>query len=155
MEITVKEVSVNEIDKLENLMQLYLHDLSYYFPIDFNSENCKYNYDLSNYFKTNKAYFISLENKILGFILVDINSDNIFELSEMFVLNNYKRNNIGSLAAKQIFNLYKGGWVIKAVPNSIPAEKFWEKTVKSYTNNKYKILRSGKYNRVEIYFDNN
>ena len=154
MNIIIREINKFEINKLEKMMQLYLHDLSISFPLDFNSEICEYKYDIISYFQYNKAYFICADKDILGFILVDINSDNMFEISEMFVLNNYKGKGIGGIAAKKIFDLYKGKWTIKVLPNSIGAEKFWKKTVKKYTNNKYEIVHTGKYNRAEFYFDN-
>ena len=36
MEIKIERVKISERKKLENLLQLYLHDLSLYFPIEFN-----------------------------------------------------------------------------------------------------------------------
>lgn len=154
MDIKLIEIKIEEKNKLEKMIQLYLHDLSSNFLIDFNSEICEYEYELSSYFIKNKAFFIKSGENILGFILLDVNPNNNFELSEMFVLNNYKGKNVGKIAVKQIFDLHQGNWTIKAVPNSIGAEKFWEKTVKNYTNNKCEILHTGKYNRAEFYFNN-
>ena len=90
MEIAVEKVKNSERKKLERLLQLYLHDLSLYFPISFNSKICEYEYDLNKYFVNNYAYFIKSNNDILGFVLVDDNLENNYEISEMFVLNNYK-----------------------------------------------------------------
>lgn len=154
MNIKINKIELTEIEKLKKMMQLYLHDLSIYFPIDFNSEKCEYEYDLSGYFEKNTAYFIKEENNVLGFVLVDINDYNNFELSEIFVLNNYKGKSIGAEAVRQIFGLYKGQWTVKAVPNSIGAENFWKKVVKNYTNDNYEILHTGKYNRAEFHFAN-
>ena len=87
-------------------------------------------------------------------MLVDDNKNNNYEISEIFVLNNYKRNKIGKEAVTKVFNLYRGNWTIKAVPNSIIAESFWKNIVKEYTNNNYIEEYTGKYNRLEIYFSN-
>ena len=38
MNIELIKVNKNEKEKLEKLLQLYLHDLSIYFPLDFDSE---------------------------------------------------------------------------------------------------------------------
>jgi predicted acetyltransferase len=149
----LKEINIEEKQKLEKLIQLYLHDISAYFKIDFNSNSCEYLYDLSTYFKNNKAYFIEVNNNIVGFILLDINEDN-YEISEIFILNNYKHNHYGEQAITTIFNMYKGNWVIKAVPNSHIAENFWNKVINKYTNNNYKVIKTGKYNRPEYYFNN-
>lgn len=155
MNLEIKKVESIERGKLENLLQLYLHDLSFYFSISFNSETCKYEYDLNKYFEDNYAYFIKSDNDILGFILVDDNSNNNYEISEMFVLNNYKGKKIGEQAVTKVFDNYKGNWTIKAVPSSPVAESFWKKTVNNYTNGNFKIEHTGKYNRAELYFTNN
>ena len=87
MNIELIKVNKNERSKLEKLLQLYLHDLSLYFPLDFDSEKCEYDYDLDKYFDNDFAYFIKSSNDILGFILIDINGnkydgDNPKELSD-------------------------------------------------------------------------
>ena len=129
MNISVEKVTSSERTNLEKLLQLYLHDLSLYFSITFDSKVCEYEYDLNKYFDNNYAYFIKSGNDILGFVLVDDNSENNYEISEMFVLNNYKGKKVGEEAVKKIFDIYKGNWTIKAVPLSPKAESFWKKTV--------------------------
>jgi len=155
MNLEIKKVELTEREKLEKLLQLYLHDLSLYFPIPFNSDECKYEYDLNKYFENDYAYFIESDHNILGFILIDDNGNKNYEISEMFVLNNYKGKKIGEQAVTKIFDMYKGNWVIKAVPSSPVAEAFWIKTVKNYTNDNFKLEHTGKYDRAELYFDNN
>ena len=79
-----------------------------YFPITFNSSKCEYIYDdLDKYFNDNYAYFIKNEKEVLGFILVDDNKNCNYEISEMFVLNNYKGKNIGEKVILEIFNIYR------------------------------------------------
>ena len=155
MNLKIRKIEKKEKSKLEKLLQLYLHDLSFYFPIDFDSTKCEYEYDLNKYFEDNYAYFIQSDEDILGFILVDNNSNNNYEISEMFVLNNYKGNRIGEQSVIKIFNKYRGNWTIKAVPCSPVAESFWKKTVNNYTKGNFKIEHTGKYNRAELYFTNN
>ena len=47
MNISVEKVTSSERTNLEKLLQLYLHDLSLYFPITFDSKVCEYEYDLN------------------------------------------------------------------------------------------------------------
>lgn len=154
MNIELIKVNKNERSKLEKLLQLYLHDLSLYFPLDFDSEKCEYDYDLDKYFDNDFAYFIKSSNNILGFILIDNNGNYNYEISEIFVLNNYKEKQIGTKAVIKVFDLYRGNWTIKAVPKSKVAEKFWIKVVSEYTNDNYKLSHTGKYDRVELNFSN-
>ena len=156
MNIDLEKVTKNEKNKLEKLLQLYLHDLSIYFPITFDSSKCEYVYDdLDKYFTDNYAYFIKCGNDICGFMLVDNNKNANYEISEVFVLNNYKGKKVGTTAVEKIFNMYKGNWTIKTVPSSQMAENFWKKTVDNYTNGNFKIEHTGKYARAELYFSNN
>lgn len=154
--MNIELIKVNKIErnKLEKLLQLYLHDLSLYFPLDFDSKKCEYDYDLDKYFDNDFAYFIKSSNDILGFILIDNNGNYNYEVSEMFVLNNYKEKQVGTKAIIKVFDLYRGNWVIKAVPKSKVAEKFWIKVVSKYTNNNYKLSHTGKYDRAELSFSN-
>ena len=103
MEIKLEKVAYRERKKLEKLLQLYLHDLSLYFPITFDSKVCEYKYDLDKYFDKNYAYFIKSNDDILGFILVDDNLEDNYEISEMFVLNNYKRKKSRQRSSKENF----------------------------------------------------
>lgn len=156
MNIELEKVTKDEKNKVEKLLQLYLHDLSMYFPITFDSSKCEYIYDdLDKYFTNNYAYFIKFKNNICGFIFIDNNKKDNYEISEMFILNNYKRKKVGETAVKKIFDMYKGNWTIKAVPSSKIAEKFWTKTIDNYTNGNFKIEHTGKYARAEIFFSNN
>lgn len=155
MKVKLEIVSLEGKKILENLIQLYLHDISIDFPIDYNSSNGLYDYDLEPYFnnKNSKAYFIKNEDDINGFILVDFNDDkNIIQ--EMFILNNYKRNGIGKIAVNEIFDMFKGKWEIKSLPCSKRAESFWTNVVKDYTKNNFDIEYIGKFNRAVITFKN-
>lgn len=155
MSTDIKRVSKSNRYKLENLLQLYLHELSYYFPADFDPNTCTYKYNIDKYFEDNYAYFIINDNNICGFILLDDNKNNNYEISEIFIVNNYKFKKIGENAVNKMFNKYRGNWTIKAVPNSPLAESFWTKTINNYTKGNYKSDHTGKYNRAEFYFNNN
>ncbi len=155
MNITLQEVKKEDKEKLNKLIQLYLHNISLNFPIEFNSNTCTYKYDASKYFenKNNKAFFITNEKEIVGFMLIDFYDDkNIVQ--EMFILNNYKRKGYGKKAINIIFNQYKGNWKIKSLPCSKEAEKFWINIVKEYTKDKFNIEYIGNYNRAVITFNN-
>ena len=155
--ITIDRFKNEERNILDNLLQLYLHDLSLWFPIDFDSKEGKYIYDdLSKYFdgSNNYAYLLKDDENIIGFSLVDTSEDNTMVFQEMFILNNYKSKGYGKEVVTKIFDMHKGDWVIKAVPCSPKAENFWKKTIEEYTNNTYELEHTGKYNRAEFRFNN-
>ena len=155
MNIELKEIKNNDKSKFDKLLQLYLHDLALYYPAPFNYEMLEYEYDnIEKYFKEDYAYFIIFNKQIVGFILIDDNKNNNYEISEIFILNQFKNMGIGKKVVLMMFDKYKGNWTIKAVPNSTKAENFWNNVIKDYTNNNFKIEHTGKYNRAEFYFSN-
>ncbi len=150
----LERVKKDERIKLENVLQLYLYDLNFYFPIPFDSNLCKYEYDLNKYFKDNYAYFIKEDNNILGFILIDKIDKENYEISEIFVMNVYRKNKIGKKVAFIVFDKHKGNWIVKTVPKSPVAESFWHKVIDEYTSGNFTLEYIGKYNRAVFTFSN-
>ena len=156
MDITLKEIELEKKDILNNLMQLYLHNISLNFPMDFDSNTGMYGYDdIEKYFENdnNKAFFILKENEIAGFMLIDL-SDEKNIVQEMFILNNYKRKGVGKTAVSILFDKFRGNWEIKSLPCSKSAEKFWISSVKEYTNDQFNLEYIGKFNRAVLTFNN-
>ena len=151
-------IELTKVDKkdriiLERLLQLYLHEITIYFPIDIDNDGLYHYHNIDNYFNNdnNIAYFIKENNTLVGFILFDIiNNQNIIQ--EIFIINNYKRNGFAKKAVFKLFENIKGEYIVKALPNSKVAELFWINTIKEYTKDNYKVEYVGKYNRAEFTF---
>ena len=156
MDIILEEIELEKNCIFDNLMQLYLHNISLSFPMDFDSNTGMYKYDnIEKYFENdnNKAFFILKENEIAGFMLIDLlNEKNIVQ--EMFILNNYKRKGVGKIAIDILFNKFKGNWEIRSLPCADIAEKFWISSVKNYTNDNFNLEYVGKFNRAVLTFNN-
>lgn len=164
-EIKLVEIESKDKSVLQNLFQLYMHDITASLPMDVNEHGLfEYNY-LDYYFAETEgnryAYFVYIDNKIGGFVLV--NDDFMvldkqkdfpcYDLAEMFILNAYKKKGVGEIIAKQVFDLHHGSWEIRPVPRSEGAKKFWLKVVKNYTNNNY-VENYPKPNRLALIFKN-
>ena len=155
--MNIRRTNINDIDN--NLLNIFIDGFEFHLNgrkdiFDNNKKNDDLKKDLIDLIENKNVLVAEKNNNILGFILVDDNKNNNYEISEIFVLNNYKRNKIGKESVTKVFNLHRGNWTIKAVPNSIIAESFWKNIVKEYTNNNYIEEYTGKYNRLEIYFSN-
>ena len=141
---------------IENLLQMYLHNISEYFPIDFNSKTCTYEYDdIGKYFDESVNYAIIFMNDedVIGFSLVDF-IDNTYVVQEMFILNNYKNKGFGEGCITKVFDDFNGDWIIKSLPLSPKSENFWNKTINKYTDGKFELEYIGKYNRAVFKFNN-
>lgn len=165
MNENIKLTKIESKDKsvLQNLFQLYMHDITASLPMDVNEHGLfEYNY-LDLYFLEDEdrfAYFIHIGDKLAGFVLLDDqfmvlgdNVDNKLDFSEMFILNSFKRKGYGEIIAKTIFDMHKGNWEIRPVPRNERAKNFWLKTVKHYTNGKFSE-NYPKPNRLVITFNN-
>lgn len=165
MENNIKLVRIESKDKsiLQNLFQLYMHDITASLPMDVNEHGLfEYNYIDCYFTEENRyAYLIYIDNKIGGFALIDDEfmvldkkrNAPCYDFSEMFILNSYKKKGYGDKIVKQIFDMYKGNWEIRPVPRSEGAKRFWLKVVKNYTNNNF-VENYPKPNRLAITFNN-
>lgn len=165
MENNIKLIRIESKDKsiLQNLFQLYMHDITASLAMDVNQHGL-FEYDYIDYYfieKNRYAYLIYIDDKIGGFVLVDddfmvldkYKDVPCYNLSEMFILNAYKKKGYGEIVVNRIFEMYKGNWEIRPVPRSEGAKRFWIKVVKNYTNDKF-IENYPKPNRLVITFKN-
>lgn len=142
MEIKLEKVTGEEKAILYNLLQFAIYDASQYVDIDLN-ESGIFDYDwFENYFIDNDrdAYFIKMGDKLIGFVMVNENLkiySNGKSIAEFLIIPSYRRKKIGKQVAITIFDMYLGNWEVEPIENSIQAYKFWQNTIKEYTNNNY------------------
>lgn len=135
MNFKLKQINNQNLNILKNLFQLYIHDISKELPWDCDDNGIFEAYSLSEWIenKDNFGYLIYVEDKLAGFVMVDKefkvleNQANNYNLSEIFILNNYKGKGLASGVVKQVFNICKGNWECRPVPKSISALTFWER----------------------------
>lgn len=133
--IELKAINNNDLSVLKNLFQLYIHDISHELPWNVNADGLFEAYSLDDWFKdeNNFGFIIYVENNIAGFVMIDkefkvlTNTENSLNLSEIFILNNFKGKGIAKKVALKIFDTYKSNWEIRPVPTSNSAEAFWQK----------------------------
>jgi predicted acetyltransferase len=78
-----------------------------------------------------------MSGKYAGFALVDDSvslSANEHWMAQFFVLRRYRRQGVGSAAAKRVFDLIRGRWEVGQMRMNLPAQTFWRKTISEYTN---------------------
>ncbi|MCB2296193.1 GNAT family N-acetyltransferase [Clostridium tagluense] len=156
MEINTVLANNETSNIIKNLYPLYLHDLSEHYG-DLPNEYGIYEeetmktlaeqYEVQNIWfeKANVLfpYIIKVDDKPAGFILIATapyapkTSD--YYVNEFFLLRPYRGKNIGEIAAKQVFDKFQGRWELYTnhLPKNLKGQKFWRKTVSSYTNNNY------------------
>ena len=161
MEFKLKQIKQQNLNILNNLFQLYIHDISKELPWDCNENGMFDAYTLNEWFenKDNFGYLVYIEDKLAGFVMIDKefkvlkNQINNYNLSEIFILNNYKGKGLARKVIKQVFDMYKGNWECRPVPKSASALTFWEKVFAK--NFPYKVIKhEWKENRFAFTFSN-
>jgi predicted acetyltransferase len=148
MNIEINAVQKHEVETLRNLLEKYDYEFSQYDGRDINNAGL-YEYDsLDSYWSEEKkhAYFIKVDNKLAGLVMVndqrDIEIETDYSMAEFFVIYKYRKSGVGARAAAQIFNTHRGKWQINYHPKNIASKRFWNKVVKTQTKGRYKTIKN-------------
>ncbi|MBE7169042.1 MAG: GNAT family N-acetyltransferase [Williamsia sp.] len=141
---------------IANLMQLYMYDFSVYIEMDVEEDGLFKAYaGLEDYWKDSVhkfPYLIRKEDKWVGFVLVQLlpSPQEHYSIAEFFVLQKYRRGGIGRTAAKRVFDLHKGQWLVHQRETNHPAQAFWRKVIHEYTKGRF-LDRFEKGRRVQSF----
>ena len=134
MKLILKEVLLTEKLILKNLFSLYLHDLSKFTSqIELGVDGSFEYEELEAFWEIDglSPYFILIDENIIGFILLVerpfLKKDFDFGVNDLFILNNYKRQGLGSKAVKKLFQVKKGKYFVIELLENRPAVLFWKR----------------------------
>ena len=151
----------NDKEIIYNLMQLYTYELSFYEDDSTNFEMTdKGLFKMSKYLdlywkeKDRHPYILKYNNELAGFVLVRYNEEDMYEISEFFVLNKYRKLGAGRYMANKMFETYKGKWEIRTLLKNERARNFWRKIVKEVSNDNYEEKYIRNNTRYAFYFQN-
>ncbi len=84
-----------------------------------------------------EAYFIRGQEtqRLLGFAMVRQHEDGRHSVAEFMVIPKYRRQGVGSRAAKACFALHEGLWEVKPAYGSERARLFWRRVIEQMTDN--------------------
>ena len=137
--VTIEKVEIKDKQKLYNLNQKYLYEMTNFYDNEFDElGNIDYGYF--------DQYFIDLDNRVPFFIYNDsdlvgfvfINKYSFSEkpvdwvIAEATIFPMYRRNHFMIDATHLIFKDYKGIWEIKYNTKNEKAMKLWNKITKEY-----------------------
>ncbi len=130
--IKLEEVTLKSKFKLENLMGLYLHDLSEFASDLKINQDGLFKYEgLDLYFTSEdlRPFFIVCEEEIVGFLLLNsgkyVATDIDYVVHELFILKGFRKKGIAGVAIKEVFHLYKGKYEVTQLMDNKTAIKFW------------------------------
>ncbi len=143
MEIEVVKTAIEHRMILTNLLELYAYDFSEFCDFDIGSDGL-YGYEhLPLYWTDPNRYphLIYVDGKLAGFVLIQkgssvVEGEDVWDITEFFVLRKYRRKNIGSVAALDVWNRFKGQWQVRVLSENKRAQAFWSQAVDQFTGKK-------------------
>ncbi|MFA6518882.1 MAG: GNAT family N-acetyltransferase [Candidatus Shapirobacteria bacterium] len=120
----------------------------------------EYKYLDSYWEKPNRyPYFIKVDGKIAGFALINSYLLVLTEgktISEFYVKKEFRKNGIGSEAARLVFTQSPGKWENRQIRENPKAHTFWLKFIAEFTNNNFEEteMNNEKWNGWIQTFDN-
>lgn len=120
---------------LENLMTLFLHDLSEYADDIRIDPDGLHRFDVLDWFFEKEGlipYFIEAEGDILGFILIQsgayTNPDLAdYVLNSFFILKRYRGRGVGTGAVTDFLKQHPGRYCVAQLKKNVPAVRFWKR----------------------------
>ena len=133
-------------ERLENLLELYIHDFSEILG-SAPRENGRFGYDgLDAYWKEpgRFPFLIRADAQLAGFALVARGSQvtgdaTVLDVAEFFVVRGLRRHGLGMAAAARVFSSFAGTWEVRVMEQNAGAQAFWERAVSSFTNGCFEL----------------
>lgn len=158
MTIQLIPVTYEKKETLRNLAELYMYELSPYLDTIEINEFGLFDYRYLDHYWTEHErhpFFIYASGKLAGFVLVReferLEEGKIkWLISEFFILKKHQKQGIGRLAAQQVFDKFKGKWIVAQIESNIISQLFWEQVISEYTKGKYIRTNLGKQSAHEF-----
>jgi predicted acetyltransferase len=139
--VTLTQVPESQSQIITNLIQLYKYDFSELAEVGSRygevGSDGRFTYEgLDSYWREDGRFPLTIQadGRLAGFILVDqwsaLNRELDHSVGEFFVLRKYRRNGVGSRAAKALFKRWPGRWEVAVARYNKPALSFWRKAIR-------------------------
>ncbi|WP_164931461.1 GNAT family N-acetyltransferase [Longirhabdus pacifica] len=131
--VILQEANMEDQVVLENLFQLYLHDLSEYAESLILGEDGKFKNDVVELFLTREDLIslkILYKNEMIGFIFLVKGKNVDYAINDMFICRQFRNKGIGKILVEKVFTQYKGTYVIVELWNNKSAIAFWHSIYK-------------------------
>jgi predicted acetyltransferase len=132
-----------DAERLANLLELYIHDLSALYPhVEIGSDG-RFGYpQLPLYWSEPDRRFpflIQHGERVVGFALAKRGSPvsqdpDVLDVVEFFVLRQHRRGGVGRAAALQLWQQLPGSWTVRVSEGNLGALDFWSGVVAEATD---------------------
>jgi len=142
LDISLQVVTERDRGVLSNLLELYVHDMSEFFPQVEVDESGRFGYEpLPRYWaepERHFAFLIRCGGKLAGFALATRGSPvsedpSTLDVAEFFVLRGMRRQSVGRGAAHALWSRLPGCWTVRVSDANAAALPFWTEAIQLYT----------------------
>jgi predicted acetyltransferase len=143
LNVTLDAAAPADAERLANLLELYIHDLSAVFPgIELKDEG-RFGYErLPLYWSEPDRRFpflIRCDGRLAGFALATRGSPasddpDVLDVAEFFVVRRYRRSGVARHAALLLWKRLPGRWFVRVSEANADAVPFWTRVIAEYTN---------------------
>ena len=141
MNLELVKPTIQQKPILANLLELYAYEFSKFTDVDIGSNGCYGYTHLPSYWieSSHFPFLIYVNKKIAGFILVQngspLSDDRaVWDFSEFFVMNKYKRCGVGTAAVFNVWEQFKGEWQVRVLETNHIADLFWRQAIIKFTS---------------------
>jgi predicted acetyltransferase len=142
-EIDLIRATPADQQRLQNLIELYLHDFSEILGFT-PDENGRFGYPLDPFWREagRFPFLIRSDGQLAGFTLISLGSQvsgdpTVFDVTEFFVVRGLRRHGVGVAAAHRVFASFTGTWEVRVMEQNTGAQAFWERAVSAFTKETY------------------
>ncbi len=132
--------------RLENLLELYVHDFSELLGLT-PGEDGRFSYPkLPTYFREEgrAPFLLRADGRLSGFALASRGSlvsgdPDVWDVSEFFVVRGVRRRGVGLAAAEALFRARAATWEVRVMDLNASARRFWDRTIEQVTEGRYTL----------------
>ncbi len=144
MQIECRLARRSDFDAIQQMLELYQHDLSEIWIQDLDDSG-RYGYDLDRHRRAagSFAYVVCADAQYAGFALLApacVTQHDGFWMEQFFVLRRYRRSGLGRQLARHVFARHPGPWEIGEMPGNAAATAFWRRIISQLTGGEYEEL---------------
>lgn len=140
--VTLTPAIVSDSSLLSNLLELYIHDMSDFFPNLELGPDGRFGYSRLILYWSDAhrrfAFVIRYGGKPAGFALATIGSPastdpDVLDVAEFFVIRRQRRSGVGRAAAFLLWNRLPGKWIVRVAEQNAGAIAFWRDVITDYS----------------------
>jgi predicted acetyltransferase len=136
MRLRVEPATAGMRAALEALFQLYVYDFSAMVGEDVEEDGRFPAPQLDTLWNDprQEPFLFRVEDRLAGLAIVHHGSRltgeaEVWDMAQFFVMKKYRRQGLGARAARRLFEMHRGPWEVRQIPENTAATAFWRRVI--------------------------